>query len=144
MRTYGALGLLNYEAFSWWARRTIKWFESEGLDWDRDPRFLLYGAMVIPIALVWSYLAMRLFEVDGEWLAIVTEFDWMTLLVAAMSCLIGASMSFSVTMGLVHYSRNQHPLIAGRKAPTKWKFTLIVMGLPAFFLFCLLLRRLFL
>ena len=89
LRTYGALGILNYEAFAWWATRAIGWFEAKRMDWDRDPRFFLTGLLALPFATIWSYLAMRLFEHPGEWKVIFTEFSGITLQMSVLVCSFG-------------------------------------------------------
>ena len=142
MRTYGALGILNYEAFAWWAKRAIAWFETKGMDWDRDPRFLLSGLLALPFATLWSYLAMRLFEHPGEWSVILTEFSGTTLLSSAAVCVFGLGIAFSGTMARTHLDRDEHPFIADRKPPARWKLAVILFAIPGFFLAVLLLHRL--
>ena len=142
LRPHIALGILNYEAFAWWAKQSIAWSEAKGMDWGRDPRFLLTPLPVLPVVTIWSYLAVRLFEHPGEWKVIFAEFSGSTLLGSVVVCSLGMALAYLVTMTLVRVSRGEHPFLADHEPPARWKIVVILLGMPGFFLAVLLLQKL--
>ena len=139
LRTYGALGVLQGAAFSWWADRVMVWFEATGRDWTDNRLFMPAIISPVPLAAVPCYLAMRLFEHPGEWAVIFTDFSLPVMGYAIVLCAIVATYSASMRWITTHAGRGTHPFIRGAKAPPLWKIVLILLAVPGFPLLCFLI-----
>ena len=144
-RKYGSLGLLNSAAFMWWGKFVIAWSEARGMDWSGDlrflPRFLLAYLIPLPLATLLNYFALRIFESMGEWKVVFTLFSRETLVSSLVLCGFCVAFTLLVVPALTLVSRGEHPFMAAKKPPARWKIMLILSGILGFPLGCLLLGQ---
>ena len=143
LQTYGSLGVLLSEAFGWWTKTAIQWFEATNHDWNTNWWFIPAIFLPIPWVAIPVYFSIRIFEYGLQWNALFTEFSLSTMWLAILSCGFGASISAFSVMSTTNLSRNQHPFIQGAEAPPRWVIVPILFGILLFPLVCLWLSRVF-
>ena len=143
LQTYGSLGVLVSEAFSWWAKTAIQWFEATNRDWNTHWWFIPAIILPTPWVAVPVYFAIRIFDHGLQWSALFTEFSFSAMWTALVFSVLGSSISTVSVMSTTNLSRNQHPFIQDAEAPPRWVIVPILFGILLFPLFCLWLLRVF-
>ena len=143
LQTYGSLGVLASEAFSWWAKTVIQWFDDTNRDWNTHRWFIPVTLLPVPWVAVPVYFSIRIFEYGLQWDALFTEFSLSTMWTAILFCVVGTAISSVAVMSTTNLSRNQHPFIQNAKAPPRWVILPILVGMLLFPLVCLWLYRVF-
>ncbi len=119
-------GGVLYSSGYWWARQVIAQFEAEGLDWDRDRRFVMYCFVPMPVYVVGSYFYFWFIKNPGEWDVVFGEFSWTWALVSFVTPLVSVPISAAAAMTRIHLDRGEHPFLSERPAPARWVVRTIV------------------